>query len=140
MKYNKSQRSNLNQLALNRFNNDQPREMWFEEGQHFFTIKPKLSPYAINIYEAIDYAIEIGVIRGGCCPKGIYANDEEAILAGLVEGDIYEYSINNNFGVSFTGLLKVVRENIMILPPSVVGTGGVNVVIGTGVPNQIIGI
>jgi hypothetical protein len=139
MKYNKNQRSNINNVALNRFDNDVPREMWFTEGPDFVSIKPKLAPYDINIYKAIEYAIQQGIIDTGSQSKGTYANDEAAILGGLLEGDIYELSEDNTLDSTFYGLLKVVKQNEIIMP-QVLGTGETNTVIGTGVPGQIIGI
>ena len=60
--FQKGQRSNLKGLALNRFENDIPKEMWFEEGVNFLTKEPSLHPYAVNIYDCIEYAINEGVI------------------------------------------------------------------------------
>lgn len=138
-KHLNSQRSNLNNVALNRFDNDIPREMWFTEGEDFVSIKRKLHPYDVNIYKAIEYAIQEGIIEVGSTSKGIYANDAAAIQGGLEEGDVYELSESNTLDPSFHGLLKVVRQNVVILP-SVLGIGTTNTVIGTGVPGQIIGI
>lgn len=138
MKYNKNQRSNLNQLALNRFDNDIPREMWFTEGQDFQTVKPKLHPYDVNIYKAIEYAIQAGVIDTGSNSKGMFNNDAEAIQAGLVEGDVYELSSTNTLDPSFYGLLKVVRQNVIIIG-NVLGTGVDNTTLGTETPNEVLG-
>jgi hypothetical protein len=139
MKYNKTQRSNFHNLTLNRFDNDIPKEMWLEEGQHFFTKQPRLSPYAVELYKAIEYAINAGIINTGFQLKGIYDNDAAAILGGLVDGDIYELSASNTLDPDFFGLLKVVRQNVVILSQTL-GTGDSNTVIGTGTPGQIIRI
>ena len=58
----KNQGLNLKGLALNRFDNGIPKEMWLEEGVSFLTREPKLHPYAIDIYQAIEYAINEGII------------------------------------------------------------------------------
>lgn len=138
MKYNKNQRSNLNQLALNRFDNDIPREMWFTEGADFVSVKPKLHPYDVNIYKAIEYAIQEGIINTGSNSKGTFNNDAEAIAAGLIEGDVYELASTNTLDPAFYGLLKVVRQNVLIVG-TVLGTGTPNEVLGTGTLNEVLG-
>ena len=141
MKYNKAQRSNLTNLALNRFDNDVPKEMWITEGPDFVTVEPKLSPYTVNIYKAIEYAIQAGIIDTGSQSKGIFNNDDAAIVGGLTDGDIYELSSTNTLDPTFQGLLKVVRQNVLIVA-NVLGAGTVitNSVLGTDIPDQILGL
>ena len=121
MKYNKNQRSNLKGLPLNRFENDIPKEMWVTEGEDYHSVKPKLTPYDTNIYDAIEYAI----------------------LAGLEDGDSYELASTNDlttdptFNTNIAGLVKIVRINV-ILTGTVLGAvfGGTTAgfVLGAGLP------
>ena len=147
MKYNKNQRSNLKGLPLNRFENDIPKEMWVTEGEDYHSVKPKLTPYDTNIYDAIEYAIQAGIIDTGSNSKGMFDNDNDAVTAGLVDGDVYELSSTNTltsdtgFNTSVTGLLKVVRQNVLIVANVLgAGTAITNSVLGTDIPNQILGL
>jgi hypothetical protein len=142
MKYNKNQRSNLKGLPLNRFENDIPKEMWVTEGEDYHSVKPKLTPYDTNIYDAIEYAISTGLIST-TGPLRIYNNDAEAILAGLEDGDSYELASTNDlttdptFNTNIAGLVKIVRINV-ILTGTVLGAvfGGTTAgfVLGAGLP------
>lgn len=53
---------NSKNLALNRFDDGNPKEMWFTEGQDFVTSERKNSPYDVNIFKVITKAIEEGLI------------------------------------------------------------------------------
>lgn len=69
---------NSGRLALNRLEDGTPREIWITEGQDFTSIERDNSPYDVNIYKAIERAIEEGIIQ-------ISAGD--ALGVDIQEGD-----------------------------------------------------
>ena len=135
-------RLNLRNVAFNRLPDEHltPREIWLTEGPDALTKRPKNSPYDFEIYKSVEVAIQEGIINidgveGGCCPKGIFDDDQDAVNNNLTEGDVYELSDTNTLGSDFNGLLKVVRAGVFI-NASVLGTdqlnGSESIILGTG--------
>ena len=132
-------RLNYHGVAYNRLDDGTPKEIWFTEGQDFQTIRPKNSPYDVNVYKAIEVAIREGIINVSSQSKGTFNNDAEAIAAGLVEGDIYELASTNTLDPSFYGLLKVVRQNVAIVGTVLGAAEGVTSVLGTDTAGEVLG-
>ena len=132
---------NLSNLPRRRFNNkpNTPVKIFMMEGDDFMSAE-RGNPYEIDLYQSIQDAIELGIIKVDATDfiKGTYANDTEAIADGLVEGDVYELSQTNTLDPAFFGLLKIVRQNVVIVG-IVLGTGTPSEVIGTGTPGEVIG-
>lgn len=54
---------NLRNVAYNRFDDGNPKEIWVTEGQDVLTVKPKYSDYDFEIFTAIQSAIDKGIIN-----------------------------------------------------------------------------
>jgi hypothetical protein len=81
---------NAGRLALNRLDDGTPREIWITEGQDFTSIERKNSPYDVDIYKAIERAIEEGIIQisaGDALGVDIEAGDNITITGSGIPAD-----------------------------------------------------
>lgn len=81
---------NSGNLALNRLDDGTPREIWITEGQDFTSKERKNAPYDVNIYKAIERAIEEGIIQisaGDAIGVDIEAGDNIVITGNGTPAD-----------------------------------------------------